>query len=183
MKLQYVLVDKNNIDLAVKIQNIIFPTEDASRQYHLSLTGDDMFPVLEYYLVYDGDINNEENIIGVTGLYTYKGYPTDAWLAYYGVLPEKRGKGYGYVMLKDFENEARKRGFEHIRLYTNKILFPNAYKVYINYGFFEEPYTNFGKKFDKIIEENEIVFSKNIQGNQIVKWDNKLLLDFDVFHD
>ena len=182
MKLYYSLITKDNIDLAIKIQNEIFPNEDSSELYKLSIEGTDIYPILKYYIVYDNEKKSQDNIVGVTGIYTYKGYPNDAWIGYYGVIESKRHKGFGCQMLKDFEDYAKKEGFKAIRLFTNKILFPDAFRLYIKYGFTYEKYTNFPKKLDDLIMNNEYVFSKSLVNEEVDKWDNKLIIDFELFH-
>lgn len=95
--MNFVLVNFTNYKKAIEIQNKIFPKEDGTlnilasldRNLFIKKTGmnyeDDN---VKYYIVYD---NNEE--IGITGLYYYDN--TSAWLAWFGVLPDKRRKSYG----------------------------------------------------------------------------------------
>lgn len=182
MKLYYKLITSDNIQLGIQIQNLIFPMEDGSELYKLSIIGSKDYPILKYFLVYDSISMNEENIVGVSGIYTYRDYPSDAWLAYYGVLEKKRNKGYGFQMLLDFEEYAKENNFKTIRLFTNKLLFPKAFEIYKKFGFIYEKYTNFPKKLDDIIMDNEYVFSKSLNDEKVELWNNKLILDFLLFH-
>ena len=99
--MEFVLVDFTNYKKAIEIQNIIFPNEDGTINILASLdrellkkTGIDYVEDnVKYYIVYD---NNEE--VGITGLYNYDSI--SAWLAWFGVLPDKRRKSYGKRILE-----------------------------------------------------------------------------------
>lgn len=59
------------------------------------------------------------DVAGITGLETKVGDPDDvAWLGWFGVVPEHRGKGYGRALLKKTISKARLIGFEKLRLWT-----------------------------------------------------------------
>lgn len=90
MNLRYVEINSENLDLAVKIQNAIFPLEDGRQNYIEGITKDPYRKEMVNYIVYDDKIP-----IGVVGLYSYNEYPFDAWLSWFGVLQEYRQKGYG----------------------------------------------------------------------------------------
>ena len=182
MKFIYEKITKENLELGLKIQNDIFPTESAKEQYNLSINGTDDFLIMEYYIVYSKDDLDNCDAIGVTGLYVYKNFPDDVWVGYYGVISKYRNKGYGTQILIDTEEMARSKMYKHLRLYTNKILFNDAYRLYKRLGFTEEKYTNFPHKLGDVIMENEVVFSKNLVGREVELWDNRLIIDFELFH-
>lgn len=59
------------------------------------------------------------DVAGITGLETKVGDPDDvAWLGWFGVVPEYRGKGYGRALLKKTISKARLVGFDKLRLWT-----------------------------------------------------------------
>ena len=53
MKLYYKLITSDNIQLGIQIQNLIFPMEDGSELYKLSIIGSKDYPILKYFIVYD----------------------------------------------------------------------------------------------------------------------------------
>lgn len=59
------------------------------------------------------------DIAGVTGLETMiEDEPEVAWLGWFGVAPEFRGKGFGRSLLKKTISKARMIGFDRLRLWT-----------------------------------------------------------------
>ena len=56
--------------------------------------------------------------VGITGLYTLTTRPKEAWLAWYGVDKEFRGRGVGKAILQASIDMARKNGHETLRLWT-----------------------------------------------------------------
>ena len=67
-------INNKNLALACKIQNEIFPKENARKNYIEQLENNPYRKEIDYKIVY---INNEP--IGVTGIYSYNEYPSDAW--------------------------------------------------------------------------------------------------------
>ena len=114
MNLKYIEVDNNNLDLAVKIQNNLFPLEDGRQNYVEGINNDSYRKEMVNYIVYDNEIP-----IGVVGLYSYNEYPNDAWLSWFGVLENYRQKGYGSKMFDFFEKLALNKGYTSIRVYTD----------------------------------------------------------------
>ena len=99
MSLRYEKVDSDNLELAVNIQNTIFPLEDGRENYIEGINNDPYRKEMVNYIAYDGKIP-----IGVVGLYAYNEYPFDAWLSWFGVLENHREKGYGSKMFDFFED-------------------------------------------------------------------------------
>lgn len=73
MNLKYVEIEIDNYDLAVKIQNAIFPLEDGRQNYMEGITNDPYRKEIINYIVYDNEVP-----VGVVGLYSYNEYPLDA---------------------------------------------------------------------------------------------------------
>lgn len=90
MNIRYEEVNYANLEVAVQIQNSIFPDEDGRKNYIEGITNDPYRKEMVNYIAYD-----KETPIGVVGLYSYNAYPSDAWLSWFGVLQEHRQKGYG----------------------------------------------------------------------------------------
>ena len=62
IKLKYELITEKNLDLAVKVQNEIFPEENGKKNFIDAINKDPYRKELTYYLVFDN-----ETPIGVSG--------------------------------------------------------------------------------------------------------------------
>lgn len=165
------LVDFNNYEEAIKIQNEIFPHEDgtinilASLDRELFMKKTEIFyedDNVKYYLAY---INNES--IGITGIYHYQ--KDEAWLAWFGILPQYRHKGYGKKLLEETIKIAKEQGYRTFRLYTDKIENAKAVKLYEKLGFIGEKYSVEKLSYDCWI------YSKSLYDNNVKLWNNKNL--------
>ena len=112
------LITKDNIDIAIKIENKIFPLYNAKNNYYDSLENDRV----NFFLVYDNDI-----IVGISGVYSYKDDHDNAWLGFFGIKEEYRNKKYGKKTLLLSEEYAKKLNFKFMRLLTDK--FDNDYAI------------------------------------------------------
>lgn len=75
------------------------------------------FKSLKYWFV--NQAKKPKKIVGITGLETRIEDPDDiAWLGWFGVVPEVRGKGFGRAILKKTISKARSIGFDRLRLWT-----------------------------------------------------------------
>ncbi|MCI9434148.1 MAG: GNAT family N-acetyltransferase [Bacilli bacterium] len=167
MSLKYIEVDSDNLDLAVKIQNAIFPLEDGRLNYIEGITNDPYRKEMTNYIVYDNG-----NPIGVVGLYSYNEYPNDAWLSWFGVLEEYRKKGYGSRIFDFFETLAREKGYTSIRVYTDDA-FSKAISLYEKKSMIKEFYKN--ELESEEINNETIIYSKSLTTDKTRKWDNKFL--------
>lgn len=168
MKLRFEEITKDNIELAVKVQNTIFPEEDGRENYIECINKDSYRRELTFWIVYD-----EDETVGVSGLYSYHEYKDDAWLGWFGVLPDKRNKGYGSKILDHFEDYARKQGYKAFRLYTSDELNKEAIKLYTKRGMIKEKYNN--KDEDKEVIKSTYIFSKSLTEEPVEKWNDKYL--------
>ena len=167
MNLKYVEITNNNLDLAVKIQNTIFPLEDGRQNYIEGITKDPYRKEMVNYIVYDKEIP-----IGVVGLYSYNEYPSDAWLSWFGVLQEYRQKGYGSKMFDFFEDLALEKGYKEIRVYTDDA-FDKAILLYEKKKMIKEFYHN--ELESEEINNSTIIYSKSLTKEKVEKWNNKFL--------
>jgi ribosomal protein S18 acetylase RimI-like enzyme len=55
------------------------------------------------------------------------------------LLFEYQGQGLGYRMIQELLDFARGKGYEHIRLETDRIVQSRAYDLYKRLGFYEIP--------------------------------------------
>ena len=168
MELRFDEITKDNLELAVKVQNNIFPEEDGRENYIEAINKDPYRRELIFWLVYDKD-----EPVGVSGLYSYYEYKDDAWLGWFGVLPDKRNKGYGWKILDHFEDYARKQGYKAVRLYTSEEDNKEAIKLYTKRGMIKEKYNN--KDEDKEVIKSTYIFSKSLTEEPVEKWNDRYL--------
>ncbi len=112
---------------------------------------------------------------GVTGIYSYNEYPEDAWLGWYGILPELRNNGYGSLVFDKTVELAKSKGYKAFRLYSDET-FTDAHKLYARKGMIQEIYDNIDDK-DPYEPKGLItyIFSISLTDKPINKWNNKLL--------
>lgn len=116
------LVTKENIEIMRELFFINFPEEglfhypDGRDCFERSLDPNEK---LEYYIVYLEEYKSKD-IIGHFGIYEEPSDPKSSWLGWFGVMPEFRRERYGTRIIKMYEELAKKRGYTHARLYTDK---------------------------------------------------------------
>lgn len=166
--LRYELITNDNLDIAVKVQNEIFPNENGKQNFIDSINKEPYRKELKFWIVF----NNSEPV-GVIGVYSYHEYPENAWMGWYGVLTNQRGRGYGSQIFDFFENYARDNGYKYIRLYTDEEDNYEATKLYYKKGMISEEYKN---KQDTIHAVSKtLIFSKSLTDEPLEKWNDKFL--------
>ena len=172
--MELIPVDYTNYKCAIEIQKKIFPHIDGTLNILASL-GRDLFQkrtglsyeddYIKYFIAYDND-----EAVGITGIYYYENIdPKSAWLAWFGVLPNKRRKHYGEQILQRTMRMARQEGFETMRLYTDAVGNATAIKLYEKMGFVGEKYSAEQLSYDCRI------YSKSLNNKSVSLWDNKML--------
>lgn len=167
MNLKYIEVDKDNLELAVKIQKTIFPDEDGRQNYIEGITHDPYRKEMVNYIVF-----HDETPIGIVGIYSYNEYPNDSWLSWFGVLEEYRHNGYASLMFDFFAKISREKGYTSIRVYTDET-FESAINLYERKGMTKEFYSNDLESYE--INNTTIIYSKSLTNNVVKKWNNKFL--------
>lgn len=167
MNLKYEEVTYDNLELAVSIQNTIFPDENGRDNYIEGITNDPYRKEMINYIVYGKNIP-----IGVAGLYSYNEYQYDAWLSWFGVLSQFRNNGYGSKIFDFFTTLAKEKGYTSIRVYTDDE-FDSAIKLYRKNGMIKEYYNNELESDE--INNGTIIFSKSLTVESVEKWNNKFL--------
>ena len=173
MLLKSELITNKNLDEALKLQNFIFPRENAKVNFLDSIKEQTLATIpkkfrLEYFLVR----NETGKAIGLWGHYLEKD-KHELWLGWYGVAPEERNKGYGTEIFKIFEAYARINNFSVIRLYTDEEDNAAACRLYERFGMTKEYYNNkndISKDIGKII-----IYSKSLTGKKAKLWNSKFL--------
>ena len=115
---------------------------------------------VKYYLA-----RKDNKYIGITGIYNYDS--DSAWLAWFGILDEFRGKGFGREVLQKTCVLAANMGFKNMRLYTDYVDNHNAIKLYEKEGFVGEKYT-----LEKLPYDCRI-YSKSLVDDKVGLWNNK----------
>jgi len=118
-------------------------------------------------------IKVDSKYVGVTGLYSYKEFPDDIWLAWFGILKPERRKGYATATFKKMLKKSKENGYQTLRLYTDKIENSDAVCFYKKMGMTSEIYVNPKDPHDE--EGGTLIFSMSVQGNPVPNWDNKYL--------
>ena len=167
-KITYKKITNENLEIACKVQNEIFPDEDARENYIEQINNDPYRKEMDYYIVY-----LENAPIGVTGIYVYHEYPEDAWLGWFGILKEYRNSGLGGKVLDDTILLAKKKGYKNFRIYTDEFA-TSAHKLYESRGLVKEIYDREDDK-DEYFIADIYVYSINLYGDKVKLWNNKLL--------
>lgn len=129
---------------------------------------------LEYYMVFDGGA-----LVGTTGIYSVN--DDEAWLGWYGVLPERRNAGYGGAILDFTLNKMRSYRYKTALLYTEKDVNVDACRLYRSRGFVEgKTYSLFngeavdakiiGNYQDRTMACMETVFFRSLDGHTMTEW-------------
>jgi len=153
----------DNFELALNIQEELFPKYNAENNYSESINPDSYY---EYYL-----IKTEDNVVGITGIYYYPQYPDSAWLGWFGIREPYRRNHYGTLALSMFEKLAYEKGFKYTRLYTDKYNNDIAIAFYKSNAYICEDYTNVNDPSSK--EYPVLIFSKSLTNQPCSFWDNR----------
>lgn len=167
-KITFVKITYDNLELACKIQNEIFPEEDARKNFIEQIEQDPYRKEMDYYIVYF-----EELPIGVTGIYSYYEYPENAWLGWFGILEKYRKNGYGGIVLDKTIELAREKKYTKFRLYTDENA-KSAHKLYKSRGLIEELYDN-PEDRDEYFDTKVYIYSMSLTDEPIDLWNNKVL--------
>ena len=156
-------ITENNIALAIRIQEELFPGESARANYEDSL---DSASGYEYYLISEGG-----EYAGITGLYHYPEDPDSAWLGWFGIREGFRRKHLGSEALKAFERMAAAKGFRYTRLYTDAENNEAAIAFYEANGYTSEPYEN--PRDPACMKYRTLIFSKTVSSGPLVPWNSR----------
>lgn len=168
--LRFVEVTPENHDIAIKIQNTIFPNENGRDEivagaYQIRT---DRMDEIYYWIAYEG-----ETPVGICGITEYLDYPEDCFLGWYGVLENHRRSGYGRKMFEHCKQKAKEKGYKTLRLYTDEVDNSVAVLAYKQFGMTGEYYEHPTDK--TVFVGKQIVFSIPLDGKELVKWNNRML--------
>ena len=163
-------VCKRNINRAISLQNTIFPLENGTRDITNSVTND----IASYYSLHKHwIIKADGKDVGIAGLYAYKDYPNDVWMAWFGIIKTERKKGYASITFKKMLEKCKKLGFATFRLYTDDVENNVAVSFYNKMGMTSEIYNNPNDVHREI--GNTLIFSLSLTDKPVAKWNNQYL--------
>ena len=158
-------ITEKNIDLAVSVQEEIFPGESARANYEESLDSPSLY---EYYLVYQ-----DGACAGFIGIYSYLEEPESAWLGWFGIRKGFRRNHLGSEAVKKFEDMAASRGYRFARLYTDAVNNDVAIAFYESNGYISEPYLN--PDDPACMKYKTLIFSKPLTDGALVPWNSRTI--------
>ncbi len=135
-------------DLIYRVAHRVFndtrPLEESVAFYESKGTLDDMDDIQQTYLGNDGTflvMTDEDRIIGTGAIRKFD--DTSCELKRVWLLFDYHGKGLGYKMIQELLAFARGKGYQRIRLETDRDNQHRAYELYRRLGFYEIPrYSN-----------------------------------------
>ncbi len=161
MKLERISAD--NLELAVSVQETLFPNESARVNFEESISGAADY---EYYLIYEDD-----TCAGVIGIYSLQDDPCSAWLGWFGILSQFRRNHLGSEALKKFEEMAAAKHFKYARFYTDEEDNDTAIAFYKAAGYTPEPYRN--EDDEVCMKYKTLIFSKTLCDEPVPLWNNR----------
>jgi RimJ/RimL family protein N-acetyltransferase len=159
-----------NLAEALAIQRRLFPGEDGEWNFMTAIGAapksewEDEFM---YWILRD----EENSDVGIIGLYSYTEYGDDAWVGWFGITPEHRGKGYAREALGELERTAAKKGYKNLRLYTDAVANKDACGLYEHLGFKAESYREKDEKYG----DGMLIYSKRLGRGKAPPWNNRHL--------
>ncbi len=156
--MEFIEITMKNVLEATNAQMEIFGAKDCAYLCYIQhiQNGDPA-----YYIVKDND-----EIIGISGIYVEPFEPQTAWLGWYGVRELHRKKGYGAKILEKTIEIAKELGFKHFRLYTD-VVNPNAHRLYDRVMDYSEEYTEPNFKV--------LIYSKSLCEEHTPKLNNRFI--------
>ena len=163
--MELVLVTKDNLLLAYKVQKEIFPDSPDYLFLKKAAKSDDV--ALNHYLAYENG-----RVVGITGVYHEDIDKDSIWLSWFGVLPNERSKGYGRKILKETERICKTMPFKYFRCYTSSSYNASALPLYESFYTISEKYEN---DDDETYDKTTIIYSYSLTNDKVPYWNNKYL--------
>lgn len=138
-------LSKDNLEETIRLAHKVFPLDAVGENppekgFRKSLLPEEDWGYwkenklarLNYWVLLD---DSSDKIIGVTGLYAFSDPKNEAWLAWFCLDSDARGRGLGRQLLEWTMTKAKEEGYSVFRLYTSTD--PNeaaAQKLYKSVG-------------------------------------------------
>ncbi|MCQ2564624.1 MAG: GNAT family N-acetyltransferase [Clostridia bacterium] len=172
MKVLVRKLNKKNYNDCLKIKTFLFPESNSNQDYTNYFLKKQK---CEYFVFY---INKKP--CAITGWYDFDGKNVDAFMGWFGVMPEYRCKGLGSYIFDFTFKRIKKHKYNYFRTYTDKVVNADSIKLYKKKNMLCENYSyddNVGKN------GNFVVFSKVIKSNGNDLWNNRPLNEDDNYSD
>lgn len=158
--LTYQKLNKANYDEVLKIKHRLFPESNSDDDYIKYFNGE---VKSNYYLVL-----KEDQPCAIIGWYDFDNKNNDAFVGWFGVLPEYQRLGIGKDALLYIMDEVRSLKYNYLRVYTDKIVNPVSIILYDKLFDLREDYSN----PDKIGQTNNFVVYTKFLSNERERWNN-----------
>ena len=162
-KLTFETLNKSNITDVLRIKHNLFPESSSDEDYDKYFNDE---VKSNYYLI---RLNNIP--CATIGWYDFDNTNKDAFVGWFGVLPEYQGKGIGKECLKYIINEVKRLEFKYLRVYTDKIVNLISTKMYDKTFDLRENYLY----PDKIGNTKNFVIYTKFLTNEQEKWNDRPL--------
>ena len=162
--LKFEKLTNKNYDTLLKIKHQLFPESNSDEDYDKYFSKSQ---ICDYYLVY-----YKNTPCSITGIYDFDNNKIDAFMGWFGVLPEFRQLGIGQKVLEFTTNLAKENNYNYFRIYTDKVENKESVELYKKAGFLIEDYT-YPDKLGKT--GNFVVFTKILKSNGNDLWNNRPL--------
>lgn len=167
MELKFEKLNTKNYNQVLKIKHLLFPESNSDVDYERYFNGEKNS---EDFLV---KLNN--NPVGITGWYEFD--CDNAFMGWFGVLPEYRNKGIGSTITNWTIDLVSKLQYKYFRVYTDIVVNRDSCKLYNKFFDVCEKYTaddNLGKTNQFVIYTKWLSADKNL-------WNNTLLNEDDLY--
>lgn len=153
------LIEENYTEV-LTIKHALFPESNCDKDYDKYFDGNDL---CNYYL-----IRQNNTPCATIGWYDFDNKKVDAFIGWFGVLPEFCRQGIGTKALHFIIQEVKDLGYKNLRVYTDKIVNDKSIILYSKYFDICEDYTY----PDKIGKTNNFVIFSKFFTDEKTKWNN-----------
>lgn len=167
--LEYQKLSKQNYLEVLKIKHLLFPESNSDEDYDKYFRGENKS---NYYLVL-----KDGTPCATIGWYDFDERGEDAFVGWFGVLPEFQGLGIGKEALKFIINEVKNLNYDYLRVYTDKVVNAVSTKLYDKTFDLREDYTY----PDKIGQTNNFVVYTIFFNDKHEEWHNRPLNEDDNY--
>ncbi len=158
--LKYEKLNENNFKNVVEIKHCLFPESNSDEDYEKYFSGK---VKSNYYL-----IKLNEAPCATIGWYDFDNKNKNAFIGWFGVLPNFQNMGIGSVVLNFIIDEIKALRYEYIRVYTDKVENYLSTKLYDKLFDIKEDYTY----PDKLGKTNNFVIYTKFLTDKKEKWNN-----------
>jgi ribosomal protein S18 acetylase RimI-like enzyme len=153
------------LDEAISLVKTIFPYKEDQKIARINLEESlTLKKIGQRYWVVAGDSGK---LAGVTGLYLDYKDEAVVWLGWFGVQSKCRRQGIGSMLLEFTIEEALRRGFKFLKIYTSSDKSAKAARrLYESYGF---------KKINSCGDAEDIYYIKDIEAGGSITGKDKML--------